>query len=69
MTLERSVQKDIVAFRPGRKGGYRLEVEGNTDHAYGFAGLGYIFSYGVALRVRELVESLTKGDLTPRSRL
>ncbi|PYH83300.1 nucleotide-binding domain-containing protein [Aspergillus uvarum CBS 121591] len=42
--LEKDVQKDIVAFRPGRKGGCRLEAEGDVVHAYGFAGLGYIFS-------------------------
>ncbi|KAJ5371412.1 nucleotide-binding domain-containing protein [Penicillium cataractarum] len=63
------VQKDIVAFRPGRKGGYRLEAEGETVHAYGFGSLGYIFSYGVALKVRELVESLVKEDRGKMSRL
>ncbi|KAJ5104002.1 nucleotide-binding domain-containing protein [Penicillium argentinense] len=67
--LEKSVKKDIVAFRPGRKGGYRLEAEGNTVHAYGFAGLGYIFSYGVALKVRELVDSVINKGKSPRSRL
>ncbi|RAH65914.1 FAD-dependent oxidoreductase [Aspergillus aculeatinus CBS 121060] len=67
--LEKDVQKDIVAFRPGRKGGYRLEVEGDVVHAYGFAGLGYIFSYGVALKVRELVDSIVWQDEVPRSRL
>ncbi|RAH43031.1 FAD-dependent oxidoreductase [Aspergillus brunneoviolaceus CBS 621.78] len=67
--LENDVQKDIVAFRPGRKGGYRLEVEGDVVHAYGFAGLGYIFSYGVALKVRELVDSIVWQDEVPRSRL
>ncbi|PLB53354.1 nucleotide-binding domain-containing protein [Aspergillus steynii IBT 23096] len=69
LTLENNVQKDIVAFRPGRKGGYRLEVEGDTVHAYGFAGLGYIFSYGVATKVRELVDSIGKRDAGQRSRL
>ncbi|PYI19564.1 nucleotide-binding domain-containing protein [Aspergillus japonicus CBS 114.51] len=67
--LEKDVQKDIVAFRPGRKGGYRLEAEGDVVHAYGFAGLGYIFSYGVAMKVRELVDSIVKQDEAPRSRL
>lgn len=67
--LEKDVQKDIVAFRPGRKGGYRLEVDGSTVHAYGFAGLGYIFSYGVALKVRELVDSVGDKGQTIRSRL
>lgn len=63
------VQKDIVAFRPGRKGGYRLVVEGDTVHAYGFGGLGYIFSYGVAMKVRELVDSVANREAIPRSRL
>ncbi|PYI27230.1 nucleotide-binding domain-containing protein [Aspergillus indologenus CBS 114.80] len=67
--LEKDVQKDIVAFRPGRKGGFRLEAEGDVVHAYGFAGLGYIFSYGVAMKVRELVDSIVKQDGAPRSRL
>ncbi|CAG8307989.1 unnamed protein product [Penicillium salamii] len=67
--LNKDVQKDIVAFRPGRKGGYRLEAEGQTVHAYGFAGLGYIFSYGVALKVRELVDTVVHNDKTSRSRL
>lgn len=69
VTLEKSVEKDIVAFRPGRKGGYRLEIEGDTVHAYGFAGLGYIFSYGVALKVRELVDSVTSKQPSQKSRL
>ncbi|CAI7655244.1 unnamed protein product [Penicillium manginii] len=67
--LEKDVEKDIVAFRPGRKGGYRLEAEGSIVHAYGFAGLGYIFSYGVALKVRELVDSLGGKDKALKSRL
>ncbi|OJJ97615.1 hypothetical protein ASPACDRAFT_53763 [Aspergillus aculeatus ATCC 16872] len=67
--LDKDVQEDIVAFRPGRKGGYRLEAEGDVVHAYGFAGLGYIFSYGVALKVRELVDSIVRQDEVPRSRL
>ncbi|KAL4993959.1 hypothetical protein BDV10DRAFT_197900 [Aspergillus recurvatus] len=69
VSLEKSVQKDIVAFRPGRNGGYRLEVEGDTVHAYGFGGLGYIFSYGVAMKVRELVDWVVHGDSALRSRL
>jgi hypothetical protein len=67
--LEKDVEKDIVAFRPGRKGGYRLEAEGSIVHAYGFAGLGYIFSYGVALKVRELVDSLGGKDKALKIRL
>lgn len=49
--------KDIVGFRPGRNGGYRLEREGNVIHAYGFGAYGYVYSAGVALRIKELVES------------
>ncbi|EAU29704.1 predicted protein [Aspergillus terreus NIH2624] len=56
--LKAHVKKDIVAFRPARKGGYRLETEGNVVHAYGFGGLGYTFSHGAARRVRDLVSSL-----------
>ena len=67
ITLDRDVRKDIVAFRPGRKGGFRLETEANIVHAYGFGGLGYIFSYGVAGKVRELVDDVVKN--VTRSRL
>jgi glycine/D-amino acid oxidase-like deaminating enzyme len=48
--------KDIVAFRPGRTGGIRVEREGNVVHAYGAGGAGYIYSFGVAERVRKLIE-------------
>lgn len=65
----KDIQKDIVAFRPGRKGGYRLEPEGQTIHAYGFAGLGYIFSYGVAMKVRELIDAVVQKEKASRSRL
>ncbi|CAI7666156.1 unnamed protein product [Penicillium bialowiezense] len=67
--LEKDVQKDIVAFRPGRRGGYRLEADGHIVHAYGFAGLGYIFSYGVAMKVRELVNLIASPDKPRSSRL
>lgn len=63
--LEKQSTRDIVAFRPGRKGGYRLEAEGDVVHAYGFGSLGYVYSYGAALEVRRLVE---KSGM-PRSRL
>lgn len=66
--LERDVQKDFVAFRPGRRGGYRLEAEGDTIHAYGFGSLGYVYSYGVGLKVRDLVQSVI-GRRLPASRL
>ncbi|KAJ5085897.1 nucleotide-binding domain-containing protein [Penicillium argentinense] len=65
----KDVKKDIVAYRPGRKGGFRLEAEGNTVHAYGFSGLGYVYSYGAALRVRELVDSLCSREKDRGSRL
>lgn len=61
--------QDIVAFRPGRKGGYRLEREGSVIHAYGFNTLGYTYSYGVGLRVKKLVDSILGESKPPRSRL
>lgn len=67
ITLEKNARKDIVGFRPGRKGGFRLEVEGDTVHAYGFGHVGYIVSYGVAGKVRDLVDSVVKR--ASRSRL
>lgn len=57
---------DIVGFRPGRKGGLRVEIEGEVVHAYGVGGAGYIYSFGVAERVRELVE---KGRKAGKSKL
>lgn len=66
--LESPSTKNIVAFRPGRKGGYRLEAEGNVVHAYGFGGMGYIYGYGAALKVRDLVKAVIKLS-NPRSRL
>ncbi|KAB8207144.1 nucleotide-binding domain-containing protein [Aspergillus parasiticus] len=53
--------KHIVAFRPGRKGCYRIEAEGNVVHAYGFGSLGYVYSYGAALKVLELVDTMVSG--------
>lgn len=67
--LEKSSTKDIVAFRPGRKGGYRLETEGKVVHAYGFGSLGYVYGYGAALKVKELVEYVVKSRDALRSRL
>lgn len=49
------VLQDIVGFRPGRDGGHRLEREGDIVHAYGFGAYGYVYSAGVAARVRDLV--------------
>ncbi|KAH6678562.1 FAD dependent oxidoreductase [Halenospora varia] len=48
--------KDIVGFRPGRKGGLRVEREGDVVHAYGIEGAGYIYSFGVAERVKKLIQ-------------
>lgn len=58
--LTKGSTKDIVAFRPGRKGGYRIEAEGNVVHAYGFGSLVYVYSYA-ALKVRELVDTMLSG--------
>lgn len=66
--LKRSSTKDIVAFRPGRRGGYRIEAEGDVVHAYGFGSLGYAYGYGAAMKVLELVE-LMKEKHKPKSRL
>ena len=54
--LDLSTVRDIVGFRPGRKTGLRVEREGDVVHAYGASGAGYIFSFGVAERVKELIE-------------
>jgi D-amino-acid oxidase len=54
--------RDIVAFRPGRKGEARVEVVKQSPvlvHAYGFEGSGYIYSGGVAWKVRQELDSLT----------
>ena len=67
--LTRDVQMDIVAFRPARRDGYRLEVERDVVHAYGFGGLGYTYCYGAALEVRDLVQLLRGGEASPKSRL
>jgi D-amino-acid oxidase len=54
--LDVSTVTDIVGFRPGRKGGLRVEMDGDVVHAYGVEGAGYIYSFGVAERVRELID-------------
>lgn len=64
--LESDVIKDIVGFRPGRRGGYRIERQGNIVHAYGFAGAGYRYSFGAAARVVDLVDEL---GFVPKPRL
>jgi len=58
-SLDTSAVTDIVGFRPGRIGGLRVEREEDVIHAYGVEGAGYIYSFGVAERVKELVENGT----------
>jgi D-amino-acid oxidase len=55
---------DLVGFRPGRTMGIRVEREGDVVHAYGAEGAGYIYSFGVAEKVRLLIE-----DEWPRAKL
>lgn len=66
--LNNHVMKDLVGFRPSREGGYRLEQEEDVIHAYGFNTLGYTYSYGVALKVRDLIRSATEEEAV-RSKL
>lgn len=58
-----NILRDIVAFRPGRNGGYRLEREKDVIHAYGFGAYGYVYSAGVALRIKELIEAKVAAKL------
>lgn len=51
---EIDIVKVNVGLRPARKGGVRIEREGNIIHNYGIAGAGYQASYGLA----ELVVTL-----------
>jgi hypothetical protein len=62
VNLERHGE-DIVGFRPAREGGLRVEREGDVVHAYGVGGLGYLYAFGVAERVKELVEGDVKAKL------
>jgi D-amino-acid oxidase len=54
---------DIIGFRLGRKGGLKVEREGDVVHAYGSEGAGYIYSFGIAERVGELIEGSFKARL------
>ena len=54
--LDVSTVTDIIGFRPGRDGGLIVEKEQDVVHAYGVEGAGYIYSFGVAERVRQLIE-------------
>lgn len=47
---------DLVGFRPGRATGIRVERQGDVVHAYGAEGAGYIYSFGVAEKVRSFIE-------------
>lgn len=55
-----SIVRDIVGIRPQREGGVRVEKEilngQKVVHAYGVAGGGYVFSFGVGKEVAKLVE-------------
>ncbi|KAJ6024742.1 hypothetical protein N7540_005539 [Penicillium herquei] len=55
-----TVLRDIVGIRPQREGGVRIESEvldgQKVVHAYGVAGGGYIFSWGLAREVSHLVK-------------
>lgn len=55
--------QDFVGFRPSRKGGIRLERQGNVVHAYGLGSFGYLYAFGVAQEILNLV------DGTPKSKL
>jgi D-amino-acid oxidase len=54
--LDLSSLIDIVGFRPGRTTGLRVERDGDVVHAYGAEGAGFIYSFGVAERIGELIE-------------
>ncbi|KAI1432183.1 nucleotide-binding domain-containing protein [Xylaria sp. CBS 124048] len=65
-----TVIKDIVARRPTRRGGMRLEKEMVQDrciiHAYGLGGRGYELSWGVADKVGKLLAAYHEStDATP----
>lgn len=61
--IDKDVSRNIVGFRPARKGGLRVEREGNIIHAYGAGGLGYVYSWGVADQVLGLVENHYKAHI------
>ncbi|KAK0653667.1 D-amino-acid oxidase [Lasiodiplodia hormozganensis] len=60
VNVERDVQ-DIVGFRPSRRGGIRVEKEGDVVHAYGGGSLGYVYAFGMASRVRDLISGGSSG--------
>lgn len=59
---------DVVGFRPGRAGGYRVQAEGAVVHAYGFGGQGYRYSFGAGEEVVRLVGKV-RGVVGGRPRL
>ncbi|KAK4939182.1 hypothetical protein LTR10_020481 [Elasticomyces elasticus] len=60
LDLDRDVIRDIVGFRPARHGGIRVEGTGRVVHAYGAGGLGYLYAFGMADRVCEIVRGMAK---------
>lgn len=61
--------QDIIGFRPGRKGGLRVERVVSVVHAYGMEGAGYIFSFGVAERVKELIDGHEENEVEIKAKL
>lgn len=57
------VVTEYVAYRPTRKGGLRVEREGNVIHNYGAGGTGYQASYGAAEKVVRLAKEATRARL------
>ena len=57
------IVKVNVGFRPGRKGGSRVECERidglKIVHAYGIAGMGYEASVGMSQHVLQLLHECT----------
>ncbi|PYH41302.1 FAD-dependent oxidoreductase [Aspergillus saccharolyticus JOP 1030-1] len=57
----------IVGIRPSRRGGFRLDSERHGSRvvlsAYGFAGGGYAFSYGVADALVKMVATAEKDNV------
>lgn len=52
--------REQIGFRPFRKGGYRIEREGNIIHCYGIGGAGFQSSYGCAEKVLGLISLKSK---------
>ncbi|VUC32834.1 unnamed protein product [Clonostachys rosea] len=61
-----NIVRDIVGIRPQRKTGTRIEYEKlngqDVIHAYGPPGGGYIFSFGLANKVLDIVENFVAGS-------